>query len=237
VIDALVDHGIAVYVIDHSGHGRSDGPRGLVAQFDNLVDDFALVTGQAKSEQSGLPLFVLGHSMGGLIATRYAIRHQADLAGLILSAPAIVIDEQTSPLMKKLLLGLARVAPGLSVLPERRGILSRDPEVERVKEEDPLCNYPRTRIGVAREILLASEDTQKHLQELTLPLLVMHGGDDVLTFPSGSTMVFERAASTDKTLKLWPGLRHEIFNEPEGPEVIEFMIEWLEERLAGATPH
>jgi alpha-beta hydrolase superfamily lysophospholipase len=199
----------------------------LVVQFDNLVDDFALVTEKAKTAQPGLPLFVLGHSMGGLIATRYAIRHQADLAGLILSAPAIVIDEQTSPLMKKLLLGLARVAPNMSVLPERKGILSRDPEVERTKQEDPLCSYPRTRLGVAREILLASEDTQKHLQELTLPLLVMHGGDDILTFPSGSKMVVERASSTDKTLKVWPGLRHEIFNEPEGPEVIAYMVDWL----------
>lgn len=232
VIDALVERSVAVYAIDHCGHGRSDGPRGQVLRFDNLVDDFALVTSQATSDLPGLPLFVLGHSMGGLVATRYALRFQDDLAGLILSAPAIVIDEKTPQVMKKLLLGLARVAPGLSVLPERKGILSRDPEVERVKAEDPLCNYPRTRLGVARQILLASEDTQKHLHELALPLLVMHGGDDVLTFPSGSHMLVDRAASADKTFRIWPGLRHEIFNEPEGPEVIDYMVEWLEKRLS-----
>jgi acylglycerol lipase len=231
VIDALVDRGIGVYTIDHFGHGRSGGDRGLVVRFDNLVDDFALVTGQAKSDQPDAPLFVLGHSMGGLIATRYALRFQSDLAGLVLSAPAIVIDEGTSPLMKSVLLGLARVAPGLSVLPERKGILSRDPEVERIKQSDPIGNYPRTRLGVARQILLASVETQQHLHELTLPLVVMHGDDDVLTYPSGSHMLVERAASTDKILKLWPGLRHEIFNEPEGPEVIAYMCEWLEARL------
>jgi alpha-beta hydrolase superfamily lysophospholipase len=231
VISAMLDHDLAIYVVDHRGHGESEGERGLVIRFDDLVEDFVLVTSQAASEHPGRPLFVLGHSMGGLIATRYALLHQDELAGLILSGPAIVIDEKTSPLMKKLLLSLARVAPNLSLLPERKGILSRDPEVERRKKADPLANYPPTRLGVARQILLASEETQRHLGELSLPLLVMHGGDDVLTFPSGSRMLVEQAASADKALKIWLGLRHEIFNEPEGPAVIAYMIDWLEARL------
>lgn len=231
VIDALVARDLAVYVIDHRGHGRSDGPRSRVGRFDDLVDDFELVANQAASEQPDTPLYVLGHSMGGLIATRYALRRQSDLAGLILSAPAIVIDESTSPILKRLLLGLARIGPNLALLPERQGLLSRDPEVERRKQDDPICGNQRTTLGTARALLRASEDTQNHLDELTLPLLVMHGGDDTLTFPSGSRLVIERAASRDKTLKIWPGLRHEIFNEPVGPEVITYLVEWLEQRI------
>jgi alpha-beta hydrolase superfamily lysophospholipase len=231
VVDALVAHGMAVYTIDHRGHGKSEGPRAQVRRFDDLVDDFALVTTQAAKEQPG-PLYVLGHSMGGLLATRYTLRNQASMAGLVLSAPAIVIDEQTSPVMKLALLALARVAPRLTLLPERHGLLSRDPEVERVKKLDPLISDRKTTIGSARALLIASEQTQKELGQLTLPLLVMHGADDTLTFPSGSRMVIDRAASTDKTLKIWPGLRHEIFNEPEGPEVIEYMVGWLNARIA-----
>jgi acylglycerol lipase len=227
----LLDHRIGVYVIDHRGHGRSDGPRALIDRFDDLVDDFELVANQAMTEQANQPFFVLGHSMGGLIATRYTLRHQTDLAGLILSAPALVIDEHVGIWTRRLLLGMARVAPRIAVMPERMGLLSRDPEVDRRKRADPLGGHQRTRLGSARSLLIAGEDTRAQMSQLNLPLLVMHGGDDVLTFPSGSRMLVEEALSVDKTLKVWPGLRHEIFNEPEGPEVIAFMVDWLEERL------
>jgi acylglycerol lipase len=231
IVSALLDVGISVYVIDHRGHGQSAGPRALIDRFDDLVDDFELLTNQAKLEQPDRPFYVLGHSMGGLIATRYALRHQAEMSGLILSGPALVIDEHVAAWTKKVLLGLARVAPRLAVMPERKGLLSRDPEVDRRKNADPLGGHQRTRLGSARSLLIAGEETRARLGELTLPLLVMHGGDDVLTFPSGSRMLVDQASCADKTLKIWPGLRHEIFNEPEGPEVITYMIDWLEARL------
>jgi acylglycerol lipase len=232
VIDALVEQDFAVYVIDLRGHGRSEGPRSQIGRFDDFVDDFELLTVQAVSEQKDKPFYVLGHSMGGLIATRYALRHQAEMAGLILSAPAILIDENTSPIMRNILLGLARIGPNWALLPERNGLLSRDPEVERKKKTDPLAGNVKISLGTARALLIASEETRKQTSQLSLPLLVMHGADDTLTFPSGSRMLVEQAASQDKTLKIWPGLRHEIFNEPEGPEVIDYLIEWLEKRVA-----
>jgi alpha-beta hydrolase superfamily lysophospholipase len=170
--------------------------------------------------------------MGGLIATRYALRHQADMAGLILSAPALLIDENTSPIMKLMFLGLARIGPNWALLPERAGLLSRDPEVERKKKADPLAGNISISLGTARALLKASEETRKQMNQLSLPLLVMHGGDDTLTFPGGSRMLVEQAASEDKTLKIWPGLRHEIFNEPEGSEVIAYMLEWLDRRVS-----
>jgi acylglycerol lipase len=231
VINALVECDFAVYVIDHRGHGRSEGPRSQIGRFDDYVDDFGLLTAQAVSEQEGKPLYVLGHSMGGLIATRYALRHQAEMAGLILSAPAIVIDENTSPIMRNILLGLARIGPNWALLPERKGLLSRDPEVERRKKNDPLAGNVKISLGTAKALLIASEVTRTQTSQLSLPLLVMHGGDDTLTFPSGSRMLVEQAVSEDKTLKIWPGLRHEIFNEPEGPEVIQYMIEWLDRQV------
>jgi acylglycerol lipase len=231
VIEALVNRDFAVYVIDHRGHGRSNGPRSQIGRFDDFVDDFELLTAQAASEQEGNPFYVLGHSMGGLIATRYALRHQAEMAGLILSSPAILIDENTSPIMRNILLGLAKIGPNLALLPERAGLLSRDPEVERRKKADPLAGNVKISLGTAKALLVASEETRKQVSQLSLPLLVMHGEDDTLTFPSGSRMLVEQAVSEDKTLKIWPGLRHEIFNEPEGPEVIEYMIEWLEMRV------
>ena len=124
VIAALRVHGYGVYAMDHRGHGRSGGPRASIARFDDYVDDFDLLVQRARQQHPTTPVFVLGHSMGGLIAARYALRHQAELAGLVLSGPVLVIDEHVPRWQKRLLLAIARIAPETALIPSTPGVLS-----------------------------------------------------------------------------------------------------------------
>ena len=233
VVNALVDRDFAVVGLDHRGHGQSDGRRAALGRggsFDWYVADLHLVIARARAAFPRLPVFLLGHSMGGLIATRYALRHQQDLAGLILSGAAIQIGDDVSPLLKRLGATIAAIAPNLPVVPKRTGVLAGDPEVERRFRADPLCYNGGLRAGLGQAMQRAALDTQRQLDRLTLPLLVMHGADDELTNPAGSELVHARARSTDNTLRLWPGFRHEIFNEARADEVISVLLAWLAER-------
>jgi alpha-beta hydrolase superfamily lysophospholipase len=230
VIEALNGRGYAVFAVDHRGHGACRGRRASIRRFDDFVDDFHVLVERARTENPSGPLFVLGHSMGGLIATRYALRHQRNLAGLILSGAALIVGESVPIWQTRLLQLLSRVAPDLPMLPSTPGVLSRDPEVERRFAADPLCYRGKVRLGLARELYLAARDARSHFAELSLPLLVMHGADDRLTSPRGSELLYQQARSAEKTLKLWPDDRHEIFNELDAEAVIGFMCDWLDGR-------
>lgn len=231
VIAALNRRDYAVFAVDHRGHGNWTGRRATIQRFDDFVDDFHVLVVRARAHHPSLPLFVVGHSMGGLIATRYALRHQRDLTGLVLSGPALIVGEGVPAWQTRLLLVLSRVLPELPVLSAPPGILSRDPEVERRVAEDPLCYHGKTRLGLARALYLAAADTRAHLAELTLSFLVMHGAAVRLTSPRGSELLHQQARSADKTLKLWPDDRHEIFNELDADAVIAFMGDWLDARV------
>ncbi len=236
VMEALVGHGYAVAGLDHRGHGESGGRRTGVTRFDDYVEDLHLLVGRVRAKYPVVPRFMLGHSMGGLIAARYALRYPADLAGLILTGAALQIGDDVPPLLKRVSGLIAAIAPHLPVVPARGpGILSTDPEVERRFAADPLCYQGRLRARTGHQMMLASVEARARAEQLTLPLLVMHGADDRLTNPDGSQFLHDRARSADKTLKLWPGLRHEIFNEPQQDAVIAFMLTWLDERVSHGT--
>lgn len=233
VVTALTDRGYAVYGQDHRGHGRSSGTRALVMRFDDFVDDFRLLTERARQEHPGLPQVMIGHSMGGLIAVRYALRYGDDLAALVTSGPALVIDEGLTDSQRRLGSILARIYPA-GPLPRRdsdEDFLTTDPDVRTQFGLDPLTHHGPTRIRTAAEMLWAGEDARKRLDRIRLPLLAMHGANDTLTFPNGTRALYERASSPDKTLKLWPGMKHEIFNEPGRREVVTFMLDWIDARI------
>ena len=239
LIQALVQRGYAVYGVDHRGHGESDGLRCHVERFDHFVEDVHLVVRKAKSEHPGLPMFMVAHSMGGLIATRYALAHQPELAGLVLSGAALHIGDNISPFLKYSSAALAFLVPTLPITAsskEIESVLSRDPEVQALWDKDPLCYNGKLRARFGYELLRASRNTVTRLAELTLPLLIMHGTADKLTNPVGSTHLYKTARSTDKTLKLWDDCRHEIFNELNKVEVIALTCDWLDEHLRRLQP-
>lgn len=228
IIDALTGRGFAVAGQDHRGHGRSTGERALAMRFDDYVDDFRLMALQAQERFANLPVLLLGHSMGGLIAARYALKYQAELSGLVLSGAAFTIDEGVAPPVKWALHQVARFFPKAPIPRSDEDNLSTNPAVREAFRADPLNYHGPTRVRTASEMAKAGEDALERAPALTVPLLVMHGEMDKLTSPRGTERFFERASSADKTLRIWPGMKHEIFNDIDGATVIDYTLDWLD---------
>jgi alpha-beta hydrolase superfamily lysophospholipase len=236
VSEALARRGYVVYTLDHRGHGGSDGVRAHVEHFDYFVDDLHQLSRKAHAAYPDLPIILIGHSMGGLIAIRYALRYQEQLYALVVSGAALQIGEDVSPVLRRMSRVLALIAPRLPIVgspPGAESVLSRDPAVQDGFDHDPLCYTGKLRARMGYEMMRASIDARARMGQLRLPLLVMHGSEDRLANPQGSIDLSMQAGGDDKTLKLWQGCRHEIFNEPERDEVIGFMVNWMDRRLMG----
>ena len=226
---AFTKRGYALYAIDHRGHGRSAGKRTLIERLDGAVEDLHLLGALAAERHPGLAVFLLGHSMGGAIAYAYALKYQAELRGLVLSAPAVVI-ENVSPVTVALGKLVARVAPGAGILQLDGTAVSRDPEVVRRYDEDPLNYRGKVAARTAAELLQLAREAPARLPELKLPLLVVQGTADRLVSPKAAPLVHDRAGSSDKTIKTYEGLYHEVMNEPEQEEVLADILGWLDAR-------
>lgn len=232
VAKQLVDMGCAVYAMDHRGHGKSEGPRAFVDRFANAVDDIDQVVEFAKREQPGKPLFLLGHSMGGALSLSYTLKHADKLAGLILSGPAVALDG-APPLMKPIAKFLSVVAPKLGVFAVSPTLVSRDPETVADYASDPLNAHTKAPARTLGEIVKFVEILPALLPAVTLPLLAMHGREDKLAGFAGSEMVVKGVSSKDKTLKIYDGLYHEIFNElpPDRARVLKDLTDWIGARI------
>jgi acylglycerol lipase len=229
--ERLAAAGYAAFALDHRGHGRSQGKRVMV-NADEVVADLRAFIDLAAARTPEKPVYLLGHSMGAAIAIACAARHQDALAGLMLSG-ALADPDAASPVTRALSKVLSTVTPGMGVYQVDASLISRDPEVVRAYEQDPLVHHGKLPARTVAELTGAVGRFPDEVPTLRLPLLVMHGGDDSLTTIAGSRMVHERASSSDKTLEIYDGLRHEILNEPEKERVISEMIEWLDARSAG----
>ncbi len=226
----LVMDRIAVYSYDHRGHGQSEGPRVYVDSFDEYVDDLALVHQAVREQADGIPLFLMGHSLGGLISSLYVVQQRPALHALILSSPALQIPVDLSPLKQKLVGVINRIAPRLIMGRLEIDNISRDKTVQEAYLADPLVNNHGIRARMGYEILRATERVRKHPEAFTMPLFLFHGTDDHITDPGGSQWLDAAAPSTDKTLLLYDGLRHETMNEPEKEEVLSGLSAWILER-------
>lgn len=225
VVRALVAAGFTVAVPDHLGHGRSDGKRLRVKSFADYTGDIGTVLDAVRIE--GLPTFLLGHSMGGAIALDFALDHQDRLTGLVLSGPAVVPGSDMPPILVKLAPILGRIVPGLPSKALSAASISRDPKVVADYDADPLVVRSPIPAGLGGAMITTMQSFPKRLPSLRIPLLVMHGGKDVLAEPDGSRMVDKLAGSPDKTLIIYDELFHEILNEPERDTVIATAVDWL----------
>ncbi|GAA4665941.1 alpha/beta hydrolase [Gordonia humi] len=224
VARVLTDRGYVVVAPDHAGHGRSGGKRLGVTDFSDFTTDLHTVIGAV--DVTG-PRFLIGHSMGGAIALSYALDHQDELDGLVLSGPALVPGDELPPIMVKLAPALGRIVPWLPAAALPASGVSRDPQVVAAYENDPLVWHSGIKAGLGGALIREMKTFPERLPSLRIPTLVLHGGADVLANPEGSRMVERLAGGDDVTVTVYPGLFHEIFNEPEQDEVIGAVADWI----------
>jgi len=227
----FIGNNYAVAALDHNGHGYSEGRPGDVNAFGDYLADLSLFHRQLTTRFAGTPVFLLGHSMGGLIAGNYLMHHQKDFVGGVLSGPAIMSDLQPGRVQMWLLRLLAQLMPRLGMLKLDPQGVSRDPEVVRKYVEDPLVFHGKVSARLVRELFAGMTAIQADASTITLPMLILHGGEDVLAAPAGSRFLYEHIGSRDKSLTIYPGLYHEIFNEPEHAEVFARILQWCDGRL------
>jgi acylglycerol lipase len=231
LVARLLARGLAVYALDHRGHGRSPGPRANFGRFDWLVADAASRVATARSEYPGKPLVLLGHSLGGAVALATALAHPGLVDALALSAPAVGADPDVPRARLALARLLSVVAPSVGVLTLPSAALSRDPEVGADYDRDPLVYRGAVPARSLVELLAAMARIQAAAPRLAAPVLVMHGTDDSLVPLRFTAPVYERLGSADRTIRVYAGLYHEIFNEPERERVFADLEAWLEQRL------
>jgi acylglycerol lipase len=232
----LAAAGFAVYAADHRGHGRSDGRRANIERMALILEDLRSFVRFVAGRHPGTQVFMVGHSLGGLIALHYAAdvgtaEPRAALHGLVVSGPAVTTTVG-SALAKRLAGMLSALVPNLGVATLNATAISRDPEVVRSYQQDPLVYRGRIKARTGAEILAAMQRLPAVLPRLSMPLLLLHGTDDQICLPAGSSMVHEAVSSQDKTLRSYPGLYHEVFNEPEREAILTDLIAWLNDHLS-----
>jgi acylglycerol lipase len=220
--------GYAVYANDHRGHGKSDGTRANIVRMSTVVADLETMIRNVAQRHPDVPMFLYGHSMGGLIALAYATGRPAALDGLVLSGVAMDIA-RGKPFERIGAKVISTLAPNLGLLTLDATTVSRDPQVVRDYDNDPLNYRGKIRSRTASEMLATAAAIPAKLPALRTPMLVMHGTADRLTRPAGSELVAERAGSADLTLKLYEGWYHELHNEPEQQTVFTDVVRWLKE--------
>ena len=225
------DAGLVTYALDHRGHGRSDGKRMLVRDISEYTGDFDTLVGIATREHHGLKCIVLGHSMGGGIVFAYGVERPDNYDMMVLSAPAVAAQDLVSPLMTVAAKVLGVLTPGLPVQELDVEAISRDPAVVAAYNDDPLVYHGKVPAGVGRALLQVGETMPQRAPALTAPLLVVHGDADRLIPVDGSRRLVECVGSTDVELKVYPGLYHEVFNEPERAQVLGDVVSWILKRL------
>ncbi|MEU7905678.1 lysophospholipase [Actinoplanes sp. NPDC049118] len=228
VAERLTAAGYAVHALDHPGHGQSSGKRGNITSMAAAVHGVDTLTRMATEVHPGAPVFVYGHSLGGLIALQYLTGTPAGcVRGGIISAPALDTSAVTGAL--RLLAPLvSAMLPNLGMLALDPNTISRNPDVVRAYCSDPLNYLGKMTARTGTELMLTATAMPSRLTALTLPLFVLHGSADRLVPPTTSALVRERAGSPDLTLKIYEGLYHEPHNEPERDQVLDDIIAWLD---------
>lgn len=232
VAEQFVAQGLAVYALDLRGRGKSDGERFYVEKFADYVSDVATLITMAKAQEPGLPVFLLGHSAGGVVACIYTLEHQAELAGLICESFAHEVPAPDFALA--ILKGLSYIAPHAHVLKLNNEDFSRDPKVVEAMNNDPLIAGESQSAETIAEMVRADERLKQEFPLITLPVLILHGTHDKAAKPSGSQHFYNRAGSTDKTLKLYEGHFHDLLNDLDKEVVMADIQGWLDAHIAAA---
>lgn len=233
LLEALDGTGAAIYAIDSRGHGKTGGKRGHVDQFQNYVDDLADLIQLARKENMNDEVYLLGHSLGGVIALQYATQgtNQGNLSALVLSSPGLVIHMDFGKQIKKgLAATLSRIMPAVTLDANLDlKFLSHDQAVIDAYKADPLV-HGKISFQMGSNLFHVGSALFKKSEQLTVPLYLFHGEADQIVSSEGSKRLYECAGSKDKTLKIYPGLFHETMNEAEADKkrVLGDLKAWID---------
>lgn len=230
--EQLAARGLAVYALDLHGRGKSNGERLYLEKLDDYLADVDALLKLAREREPALPIFLLGHSAGGVIACVYTLEHQRELAGLVCESFALEVAAPGA--LRPILKALGRIAPRLPILKLKNGDFSRDPRAVRAMENDPLVSDEVQPSRTVAELIRATERLRREFPRITLPVLILHGTSDKVTRPSGSQLFFEQAGSRDKTLKLYQGHAHDLLNDLDRQVVMADIQGWVSAHLAAA---
>jgi alpha-beta hydrolase superfamily lysophospholipase len=225
VTDRFNSFGYSVYRYDQRGHGRSGGERGFFPRYDTLADDANVMVDLVRKENARLPVFILGHSMGGMSAIAFSIKYPNKIRGVILSGAPVDPNKMIDSIPENL--------PPMTPLPNQlSSLICSDPQVVKAYEDDPAVLKEIT-VGLFRQTKACLEwfNSNRTLKKVHYPILILHGGADMLIFPQNAHHLYDNISSTDKEVKVYENLYHEILNEKAKDEVIEDIHEWIEKRL------
>jgi len=231
IVNHFIPLGYGVYSLDHFGHGRSDGQRVYVESFDDYIEPLNTFYTMIRRWQPDKPIFILGQSLGGLIETYYLLDHQKEFTGAVVSAPSIKIQDTISPMTITMGKLLSKITPKAGLLALDAKAVSKDPAVVEAYVTDPLVYTGKITARLAAEMLRAMQRVTDEVGTISLPMIIVQGKADKLVDPSGAQMLYDKSGSTDKTLKMYDGLYHEVFNEPEREQVLTDVENWLESHL------
>jgi acylglycerol lipase len=226
-------NGFAVYALDHRGRGKSEGERFYVERFSDWLEDLDRLVNMARSENPGVPVYMLGHSVGGVIASSYVFEHQREIAGLI--CESFAFDVGLPQLAQLALEGASYIIPHLPVYSLKNEIFSRDPAVVARMNTDPLIKNEKQPAETASEVLKAAARLKENMPNFRVPLFIIHGTDDKATRPEGSQYFFDNVGSEDKNLKLYEGGYHDLLNDIDKEIVMADILAWVNWRVAVKT--
>jgi acylglycerol lipase len=223
--------GFAVYALDLRGRGKSDGERFYVEDLSDYVGDVAMLIELAEKREPGAPVYLFGHSAGGVVSCVYTLDNQDRIAGLICEDFAFQVPAPDIAIA--LVKGISHLAPHAHALTLHNKDFSRDPNVVKAKNADPLIADEAQPAATVAALARADERLKREFPRITLPVLILHGTADKVTRPSGSQAFYDQAGSVDKTLKFYEGHYHDLLNDVGREKVMADIIAWIETRAAG----
>jgi len=231
LVNYFVPRAYTVCGLDTQGHGKSEGPRCYIDRFSDYIDDIKIFFDIVHRKYSDRKIFMVGHSMGATIALAYAVQHQRDLAGLIISGVGLKPGSSISPVLKRVVRVISFLFPKMGVTVLDATAISQDKAVVDAYVNDPLVYRGKVTARLGAELLRTIDKLPSLIPEINLPIIIMQGTEDRLCNPEGSPMLYDLVGSRDKTLKLYEGFHHEIFNEPGHLQVMADVEAWLATRV------